>query len=106
MRKASGVDIAEQIRTLLAQRFGVDPHAVTPEAPLRTLGVDSLALEELRLHIEDALDADLEDVELTPRNSVGQLLAAVCAAHAAGAMHTADAAHAVDIADASQVAAT
>ncbi|UQA95014.1 acyl carrier protein [Streptomyces halobius] len=79
------MDIAEQVRTLLATKFGVDPHAVTPEAPLRTLGVDSLALEELRLHIEDRLDVDLEDVQLTPRDTVGQLLAAVCAVHMAHA---------------------
>ncbi|MBL1090380.1 MULTISPECIES: acyl carrier protein [Streptomyces] len=71
------MDIAEQVRTLLTTKFGVDPLSVNPEVPLRKLGVDSLALEELRLLIEDGLQVDLEDVELTPRDSYGQLLAAV-----------------------------
>ncbi|MFG2286005.1 acyl carrier protein [Streptomyces sp. NPDC048595] len=74
------MDIAEQIRTLLTAKFGVDPLSVTPEAPLRKLGVDSLALEELRLLIEDGLQIDLADVELTPRDNFGRLLAAVQAA--------------------------
>ncbi|MFF4604574.1 acyl carrier protein [Streptomyces sp. NPDC001339] len=76
------MDIAEQVRTLLTTRFGVDPLSVTSDAPLRKLGVDSLALEELRLLIEDGLKVDLEDAELTPRNSFGQLLAAVHSAAA------------------------
>lgn len=71
------MDITEQVRSLLTTKFGVDPVSVTPEVPLRKLGVDSLALEELRLLIEDGLQVDLEDVELTPRDSFGQLLAAV-----------------------------
>ncbi|MBK3606812.1 acyl carrier protein, partial [Streptomyces sp. MBT54] len=41
------------------------------------LRLDSLALEELRLHIEDRLDVDLEDVALTSRDTVGRLVEAV-----------------------------
>ncbi|HBF81673.1 MAG TPA: acyl carrier protein, partial [Streptomyces sp.] len=45
--------------------------------PLRQLRLDSLALEELRLLIEDRLDVDLEDVVLSSRDTLGQLVAAV-----------------------------
>lgn len=68
---------AEVVNTLLVQRFGVDPVAVTTETPLRNLRMDSLALEELRLLIEDRLDIDLEEVSLTSRDTVGQLVAVV-----------------------------
>ncbi|MEU7182590.1 acyl carrier protein [Streptomyces celluloflavus] len=68
---------AEVVSALLVQRFGADPADVTTETPLRKLRMDSLALEELRLLIEDRLDIDLEEVALTSRDTVGQLVSAV-----------------------------
>ncbi|MGW7294013.1 acyl carrier protein [Streptomyces xiamenensis] len=62
---------------LLVQRFGVASARISGETPLSSLGLDSLALEELRLLIEDRLDIDLETVELTPRDTVGRLVAVV-----------------------------
>ncbi|QIK11038.1 acyl carrier protein [Streptomyces sp. ID38640] len=62
---------------MLVQRFGVPPTDITEEAALRSLRLDSLALEELRVLIEERLDIDLDEVSLTPRNTVGQLVAAV-----------------------------
>ncbi|KPC60753.1 acyl carrier protein [Streptomyces chattanoogensis] len=47
------------------------------ETPLRNLRMDSLALEELRVLIEDRLDIDLDEVALTSRDTVGALVAAV-----------------------------
>lgn len=69
---------SEEISALLVTRFGTDPGAIRPEVPLRQLRLDSLALEELRLLIEDRLDIDLEDVVLSSRDTVGHLVAAVC----------------------------
>ncbi|GGY98122.1 acyl carrier protein [Streptomyces nitrosporeus] len=69
---------SEEINALLVARFGTDPEAIRPEVPLRQLRLDSLALEELRLLIEDRLDVDLEDVVLTSRDTVGRLVEAVC----------------------------
>ncbi|MEV3933108.1 MULTISPECIES: acyl carrier protein [unclassified Streptomyces] len=69
---------SEEISALLVTRFGTDPGAISPEVPLRQLRLDSLALEELRLLIEDRLDIDLEDVVLSSRDTVGHLVAAVC----------------------------
>ncbi|MFD4694990.1 acyl carrier protein [Streptomyces sp. NBC_00683] len=69
---------SEEISALLVTTFGADPLAIRPEVPLRQLRLDSLALEELRLLIEDRMDIDLEDVVLSSRDTVGQLVAAVC----------------------------
>ncbi|WP_031086720.1 acyl carrier protein [Streptomyces sp. NRRL WC-3549] len=68
---------SEEINALLVTRFGTDPEAIRPEVPLRRLCLDSLALEELRLLIEDRMDVDLEDVVLSSRDTLGQLVAAV-----------------------------
>lgn len=71
------MNAAEVVNTLLVQRFGVSPVDIAEEAPLRSLRLDSLALEELRVLIEERLGIDLDEVSLTPRNTVGQLVAAV-----------------------------
>ncbi|MEV2243013.1 acyl carrier protein [Streptomyces sp. NPDC049970] len=68
---------SEEISALLVTRFGTDPRDIRPEVPLRQLRLDSLALEELRLLIEDRMDIDLEDVVLSSRDTVGHLVAAV-----------------------------
>ncbi|MBT2382907.1 acyl carrier protein [Streptomyces sp. ISL-11] len=70
-----GID--DEIHSLLVRKFGADPGAVRPEAPLRCLRVDSLALEELRVILENRLDIDLDDVQLSSRSTVGELVAAV-----------------------------
>ncbi|MFI6767365.1 phosphopantetheine-binding protein [Streptomyces sp. NPDC050355] len=71
------MNAAEVVNALLVQRFGVRAIDVADETPLRDLRIDSLALEELRVMIEDRLDVDLDDVTLTSRDTVGQLVAAV-----------------------------
>ncbi|NEA20084.1 phosphopantetheine-binding protein [Streptomyces halstedii] len=68
---------SEEINALLVSRFGTDPAAIRPEVPLRQLSLDSLALEELRLLIEDRLDIDLDDIVLSSRDTLGHLVAAV-----------------------------
>ncbi|MFF1836611.1 acyl carrier protein [Streptomyces sp. NPDC058231] len=68
---------AEQLNTLLVANFGTDPLAIRPEVPLHQLRLDSLALEELRLLIEDRMGVDLEDVQLTSRDTFGQLVESV-----------------------------
>ncbi len=63
----------DAVSTLMVQKFGVDPAAVRPEIPLYELRMDSLALEEFRILIEEQLEIDLEDAALTSRNTVGEL---------------------------------
>ncbi|QHC27144.1 acyl carrier protein [Streptomyces sp. GS7] len=62
---------------MLEERFGVTRREVTEATVLRSLRLDSLALEELRVLIEERLDIDLEEVSLTSRDTVGQLVAAI-----------------------------
>ncbi|MET9515210.1 acyl carrier protein [Streptomyces sp. NPDC002994] len=64
----------DAVSTLMVEKFGVDPAAVRPEIPLYELRMDSLALEEFRILIEDQLEIDLEDAALTTRNTVGELV--------------------------------
>lgn len=64
----------DAVSTLMVQKFGVDPAAVRPEIPLHELRMDSLALEEFRILIEEQLNIDLEDATLTSRNTVGELV--------------------------------
>jgi acyl carrier protein len=71
------VTVTEEIATLLTQNFGIESADVRPDAALRELGMDSLALEELRVLLEEHLHIDLEDVQLTSRETVGQLATAV-----------------------------
>ena len=68
---------AEEINGLLVTKFGIDPAVIRPGVALRQLRLDSLALEELRLLIEDRMDIDLEDVALTSRSTLGALVEAV-----------------------------
>jgi acyl carrier protein len=77
------MDVAGRITALLGRMYRLAPAAVVLDAPLYQLHIDSLALEELRLVLEDELHIDLEDVHLTSRNTVQQLLDIVCAKAAA-----------------------
>ena len=43
----------EWLRTTLAQDYNLEPTALTPEASLDTLGLDSLAVAELLFAVED-----------------------------------------------------
>jgi acyl carrier protein len=79
----SRVTVTEEIAALLIRNFGVEPGDVRPEASLRELGMDSLALEELRVLLEERLGIDLEDVQLTSRETVDQLATVVDAKTAA-----------------------
>ncbi|MCX4681756.1 MULTISPECIES: acyl carrier protein [unclassified Streptomyces] len=65
---------AQHVRDVLTQNFGVDSQAVPADTPLHQLRLDSLALEELRVIIEDRMGIDLDDVHLTSRHTVAQLI--------------------------------
>jgi acyl carrier protein len=71
------VTVTKEIATLLTENFGIESVDVRPDATLRELGMDSLALEELRVLLEEQLRIDLEDIQLTSRETVGQLATAV-----------------------------
>jgi acyl carrier protein len=62
----------ETIRALLMQRFALREEELTPERPLATLGLDSLAVIELMFQLESALNISVP--ELPPGiETLGQL---------------------------------
>ncbi|MFI9045671.1 acyl carrier protein [Streptomyces sp. NPDC053427] len=71
------MNAAEVVNDLLVQRFGVIRADISHEISLRDLKMDSLALEELRVLIEDQLGIDLDEVALSSRDTVGALVSAV-----------------------------
>src|SRR3978361_1713222 len=77
MGAVTRVTVTEEIADVLTRDFGVEPADVRPEAALRELGMDSLALEELRVLLEERLSIDLEDIQLTSRETGAQLAAVV-----------------------------
>lgn len=72
------MDAAEHVTALVTRMFRLAPESLDPDIPLHRMHIDSLALEELRLVLEDELHVDLEDVHLTSRDTLNHLLTAVC----------------------------
>lgn len=62
------------IQEFLRDRLGADPAAVTAEAVLADLGVDSLMMLELMFEFEDHFDIKLPSDTRSPR-TVGDLVA-------------------------------
>jgi acyl carrier protein len=64
------------IRGLLIERYEVSPDAITPEATMVGLGLDSLAIAELLFDVADKYDIDIpnESVQL---NTLGEAAALV-----------------------------
>ena len=46
----------EVVRSALTQQFHVEPGKISPDAPLQSLGLDSLGLMEFVFAIEDRFD--------------------------------------------------
>ncbi|MEU7198113.1 acyl carrier protein [Streptomyces xinghaiensis] len=66
--------VEQQVRDLLVHEFGVDPAEVKEGASLEGLGIDSLALEELRVVAQDHFRTDLENARISKRDTVGALI--------------------------------
>ncbi len=69
--------VTKELAILLNLHFGVSPADIRSDAEMRDLGMDSLALEELRVLLEERLGIDLEDIQLTSRETLGQLTTVV-----------------------------
>jgi len=54
-------DVEARVRAIAAQRLGLDPGRVELHTRVWDLGVDSMALVELAIELEDAFDVALPD---------------------------------------------
>jgi acyl carrier protein len=64
------------IRELLIERYEVGPEAITPEATLTALGLDSLSIAELLFDVADKYDIDIPDARVQ-LNTLGEAAALV-----------------------------
>ncbi|MFK4065187.1 acyl carrier protein [Streptomyces sp. NPDC029674] len=73
------MNATQHVYEVLRQSFGVDAQAVPDDTALQQLRMDSLALEEFRVLIEERLDIDLDDARITSRDTVAHLVHVVAA---------------------------
>ena len=66
----------DYIKQALVEKHGVQEAAITPEATLRDLGLDSLAIAELMFDVSDNYDIDIPD-ERSNINTMGEAVALV-----------------------------
>ena len=64
----------ETLQGILIRDYALTREQLAPEAPLATLGVDSLGLIELMFHIEDSFGITLPDEKPAPLVTVGDLV--------------------------------
>ncbi|MEU6663857.1 phosphopantetheine-binding protein [Streptomyces sp. NPDC046821] len=63
------------VTSVLTEKFEVSPESIRPDATLESLDLDSLALAELALALQDRLGVRVEEWEAGKRTTVGQLTA-------------------------------
>ncbi|WP_405639140.1 acyl carrier protein [Streptomyces uncialis] len=64
----------EHLTRLLTERLNVAPDTVHPDATLADLGLDSLAIAELTMSLQDDWHVDLEAVSTPPETTLTHLL--------------------------------
>jgi len=68
--------IFEQVRTMLAQQFEIDPSTISLETNLiDDLGADSLDVVELIMSLEDNFGISISDEEANELFTVGKIVA-------------------------------
>lgn len=63
-----------QLSTVLKSAFGIDPSADAPDTTLDEMGVDSLVIVELLLEIQKVTGVRLDEGEILPTHTVGQVV--------------------------------
>jgi acyl carrier protein len=67
----------EQLRDVISKTLKVDPVQITESTAFKDLDVDSLALVELAMELEDAFGVPIGDAEMQGLGSVGDVLSLV-----------------------------
>ncbi|MEV7728673.1 acyl carrier protein [Streptomyces sp. NPDC087917] len=65
------------VTAVLTEKFEVSPEAVLPDATLESLDLDSVALAEPALALQEELGVKVEEHEAAKRTTVGELVAAL-----------------------------
>jgi acyl carrier protein len=77
------MDTLAKIREMAAKEFSLDPGALDPNAPLDSIGVDSLSFIEFMFKIEEEFGVTVSDEELKGIKTLADLERRVAAALAA-----------------------
>ena len=77
------MDTLGRIRQLAAKEFSINPDGLDPQAPLATLGIDSLSFIEFMFKVEEEFGVSVSDEDLKAIQTLGDLERHVAAALAA-----------------------
>ena len=77
------MDTLARIKEMAAKEFSIDPAGLDPNAPLDSLGVDSLSFIEFMFKIEEEFGVTVSDEELKSIKTLSDLERRVAAALAA-----------------------
>ena len=77
-------EVRRQVVDKAVELLEVDPLLLADDAPFTGLGVDSLALVEYALALEDVFDVEMPEEEVAELGTVGDLVDAVVAKVSAG----------------------
>jgi acyl carrier protein len=77
------MDTLARIKEMAAKEFSIDPNGLDPNAPLDTLGVDSLSFIEFMFKIEEEFGVNVSDEDLKGIKTLADLERHVAAAVAA-----------------------
>jgi acyl carrier protein len=56
-------DTAQRIRTIVAEKLGIDPTTIVAESTLQDLGADSLDMVEIIMQLEEDFNIQINDDE-------------------------------------------
>ncbi|HZS32568.1 MAG TPA: acyl carrier protein [Methylomirabilota bacterium] len=74
----SAAEVAASLREVMADRLGIAPEQITPEARLaEDLGLDSLDAVELAIAVERRFEIEVAEEELARLQTVADMLALV-----------------------------
>ena len=77
------MDTLSRIKGLAAKEFSLEPDKLDPQAPLDTLGIDSLSFIEFMFKVEEEFGVSVSDEDLKGIKTLGDLERHVAAALAA-----------------------
>lgn len=82
-RMASASRARTVVAAVLMEKFEVSADSIRPDATLASLDLDSLALAELALALQDQLGVRVDESEATKRTTVAELTATLATRHIA-----------------------